>query len=299
MTKRLFCFGLGYTALAFIDHLKEQEKDWHFSGTCRDPGKCQELKKHNIDGFTFNSEQPEEGDIKAIRQALKKASHILISIAPTKDQADPILSHFSEDMSKNLHQNIKWLAYLSTTGVYGDHKGGWVGENTPLTPGTKRGKMRLEAESDWLKLFQEKGLPVHIFRLGSIYGAGRGQLHSLRKGRLQKLVKPGQYFSRIHVSDIAHVLFASLNSPHAGRCYNVVDDLPAPSQEVIDYICDLLHRPHLPEIDFDNADISPMMKSFYSENKRVCNDRIRQELNVKLLYPTYKEGFSHLIKNIG
>lgn len=296
MTKRLFCFGLGYTALTLIDHLKATAEDWRFAGTCRDANKQTSLKNQAIDCFGFDSDEAAKADFEAIRQALEQSTHILVSAAPSEEDGDPVLAHFTQDLMGL--KNLPWLGYLSTTAVYGDQQGGWVDEDTALTPTTERGHARVKSEQAWLDLVRVNALPVHIFRLGSIYGSARGQLHSLLKGRLQKLVKKDQVFSRIHVEDIARILQASMAAPHAGQCYNVVDDLPAPSEDVIDYICDLLGKDPLPALDYDKAELSPMMKSFYSENKRVRNDRLRQELKITLRYPTYKQGFSHLVKSL-
>ncbi len=289
MTQKLFCFGLGYSARNLFRHLQQQDDGWQLSSTC-----CA-LPIHpipDVDMQVFHSREPMEN----AADLLAEASHILISIPPQDGLGDPVLHHHGADIAQL--KNLKWLGYLSTTGVYGDHLGAWVDEETPPTPTSTRGHQRWEAEQGWLKLFNDHQVPVHLFRLGSIYGPGRGQQVQLLKGRAKKFIKPNQYFSRIHVEDITQVLMASLNAPHPGRVYNVVDNLPASPEAVLDYVCDLLQRPHLPAIHIDDAEVSPMMKSFFSENKRVRNDRIRQELGVSLKYPTYKEGFSALVRNL-
>jgi nucleoside-diphosphate-sugar epimerase len=179
---------------------------------------------------------------------------------------------------------IRWLAYLSTTGVYGDRGGEWVEEDSPLSPSTERGRRRLAAERQWLALHASHGLPVHIFRLAGIYGPGRNQLMSVADGTARRIVKPGQVFSRIHVEDIATVLEASMARPNPGAAYNVCDDLPCPPQEVIAFAAELLGRPLPPEIPLDAAELSPMARGFYAESKRVSNRRIKTELGVRLAY---------------
>lgn len=289
MKQKLFCFGLGYSARKLIRHLQEQNTGWQFSGTCRTPS---ESPIHNVDMHIFDGNKP----IMNIQDLLSDVTHILISIAPQDDIGDPVLHHHVAEFSKL--KNLKWLGYLSTTGIYGDRKSGWVNDETAPAPTSSKGRQRHAAEQDWLRVFDSHQLPVHIFRLGSIYGQNRGPLTNLLAGKARKLIKEGQYFSRIHVEDIAQVLLASLKAPNPGRTYNVVDDMPASSPDVLDYICDLLNRPHLPPIDIDDAETSPMMKIFYSENKRVRNDRIKQELGITLKYPTYKEGFKALVREL-
>jgi nucleoside-diphosphate-sugar epimerase len=189
-----------------------------------------------------------------------------------------------------------WAAYLSTTGVYGDHAGGWVDEDTPLTPNTERGEKRVEAEAQWLDLWRETGFPIHLFRLAGIYGPGRNQLLSVLDGSARRIIKPGQVFSRIHVEDIARVLEASMAHPHPGRAYNVCDDEACPPQDVIAHAATLLGRPVPPDIPFADAELSPMARSFYADSKRVSNARIKAELGVTLAYPTYREGLATLAK---
>ncbi len=191
--------------------------------------------------------------------------------------------------------SLAWLGYLSTTGVYGDHQGGWVGESTPLAPSTRRGRWRMEAEAAWQALAAETGLPLHIFRLAGIYGPGRGPFEKVRQGTARRIIKPGQVFSRIHVEDIAQVLEASIARPNPGAAYNLCDDDPAPPEDVIAHAAELLGLPVPPAIPFDEAEMTPMARSFYAESKRVRNDRIKKELGVDLLYPDYRSGLAALL----
>lgn len=281
MQQKLFCFGLGYSAQNLTQHLKQEGAGWQISGSSRT---LSDNNTHFFDGISPMINMDER---------LANVTHMLISIAPQEGKGDPVLHLHCADILKL--KSLKWLGYLSTTGIYGDRSGDWVDDQTAPAPTSLKGRQRLAAEQAWLRLFQDHGLPVHIFRLGSIYGQERGHLVNLLAGKQNKIIKPGQYFSRIHVDDLSQVLMASMKSPNPGRSYNVVDDMPAPTPDIIDYICDLLDRPHLPPIDIGDAEISPMMKMFYSENKRVRNGRIKQELGIRLKYPSYKEGFKTLI----
>lgn len=292
MTGKLFCFGWGYSARHFYGALQRQDPKWQMSGTTTQPPKGTPTQ---ADIHVFDGQTPLDNAL----DLLTDVSHMLISIPPQKDIGDPVLHHHGAHIAQL--KNLKWLGYLSTTGVYGDHDGGWVDEETAPSPTSSRGAQRLAAEQGWLKLWEEHQVPVHIFRLGSIYGPsiygpGRGQHAQLVKGTAKKILKSGQYFSRIHVEDIAQALTASLTHPDPGRIYNLVDNHPTHPEDVLDYVCDLMGRPHLPEITIDDTQVSPMMRSFYSENKRVRNGRMVKELGVTLKYPSYREGFRTLVK---
>jgi nucleoside-diphosphate-sugar epimerase len=191
--------------------------------------------------------------------------------------------------------NLMWLGYLSTTGVYGDRGGGWVDETSELCPGSERGRRRVAAEAGWLQLRRDRGVPVHIFRLAGIYGPGRSPFDALRIGTARRVGKPGQVFSRIHVDDLAVVLLASINRLLPGAVYNVCDDEPASSADVIAHAAALLGVPTPPLMPFDSADLSPMARSFYADNKRVSNALIKKELRVQLRYPNYRAGLAAIL----
>lgn len=218
------------------------------------------------------------------------ASHVLLNAGPT-ETGDPFLSELGPILART---RPRWIGYLSTTGVYGDHQGGWVDEDTPLAPSTRRGELRAQAEAAWQALAAAHELPLHIFRLAGIYGPGRGPFDKLRKGTARRLVKPGQVFSRIHVDDIAQALQASMRKPSPGAIYNLCDDDPAPPQDVIAYAARLVGLPVPPEIPFHEAELSPMARSFYAESKRVRNERIKRDLGVQLLHPSYRDGLRNL-----
>jgi len=216
---------------------------------------------------------------------LDRAGAILSSVAPG-EAGDPVLAALGGAIAARAGQ-VRWVGYLSTTGVYGDRGGDWVDETSACRPDTVRGQRRLDAERAWAAI---PGLPLHIFRLAGIYGPGRGPFARLRAGTARRIVKPGQVFSRIHVADIADVLAASLARPDPGAIYNVCDDLPAPPEDVTAFAAELLGLPVPPAIPFEEAEMSEMARSFYADSKRVRNDRIKRDLGVTLRYPTYREG---------
>ena len=273
----LLCFGFGYSAQAFAARL--DSRAWKISATSRDPEGIAGIESRGFRGLLFDSSLRIAPDV----------THLLISVPPDAN-GDPVLKLFSDELKRS--QQLKWVGYLSTTGVYGDRGGDWVDEEDPLEPNTARGHRRLEAERGWLKLHADDGLPIHLFRLAGIYGPGRNQLLSVLNGSAKRIIKPGQIFSRIHVEDIAGVLAASIAKPNPGCAYNVCDDEPCPPQEVVEYAANLLGKPLPPEIPFEQANLSPMAKSFYADSKRVSNKRMKGELGYKLIYPNYREGLT-------
>ncbi|UYV37467.1 SDR family oxidoreductase [Rhodobacteraceae bacterium D3-12] len=279
MSRTLFTFGHGYSAGALAGLLAPL--GWRLFGTTRDPVKQPAIAAQGVTPLLWPGDD--------LHPALAETTHLLISAAPG-DSGDPVIAEFGSNLAQ-IAPNLEWVGYLSTTGVYGDHAGGWVDETTPLTPSTKRGQQRVKAETQW----QATGLPLHIFRLAGIYGPGRGPFAKVRRGTARRIVKPGQVFSRIHVADIAQTLLASINRPNPGAIYNLCDDDPAPPQDVIAHAATLLGLPLPPAEDFAEADMTPMARSFYAESKRVRNDRIKTDLGVTLHYPTYREGLSALL----
>jgi hypothetical protein len=278
----LFCFGMGYTACKLADIYKK--KGVRTGGTVRSQEKARELQKRGYNALVFSGDAPGNG----VEKALSEASFVLCSIPPDAS-GDPVLHQHGADIIKHA-RNIKWLGYFSTVGVYGDAAGSWVDEETPPAPVNERSKWRLRAEESWLALGRKADIAVHIFRLPGIYGPGRSQLEQVRRGKTRRLVKKGQVFNRIHVADIVNVLDASISAPSPGRVYNICDDEPAPPQDVVTYAAELLDI-ELPEpTPFDPTALSPMAASFYKDNKRVSNRRIKDELGIKLLYPNYRTG---------
>lgn len=281
---RLFCFGIGFTAQALLRQVLPA--GWSVAGTARSDAKCAALDAEDLHMIRFDGTAPLPAG------ALDGVTHVLVSVPPG-EAGDPVLRHHGTDIAAL--PGLKWVGYLSTTGVYGDRGGAWVDEDTPIAPDIDRSARRAEAERGWLDLGRSTGAPVHIFRLAGIYGPGRSAVDNLRAGTALRIVKPGQVFCRIHVEDIAQVLLASMARPNPGRIYNVADDEPAPPQDVITYAADLMGIAPPPEVPFEEAPLSPMARTFYRDSKRVKNQRIRQELGVRLKYPTYREGLRSLV----
>lgn len=283
---RLFCFGLGFTGIALARALRAE--GWSVGGTVRSQEKCEAVRREGIDAHVFDGGKA-TGELLT---SLAMTSAIVVSVPPG-DEGDPVFNAFS-DTIKSM-EGLKWLGYLSTTGVYGNRDGGWVDETSPREPTGQRGRRRVEAEDVWLGLHSEHGVPVHLFRLAGIYGPGRNAVETVRQGRGQRIDKPGQVFSRIHRDDIVNVLKASMAAPNPGAAYNVCDDDPAPPGDVIAHAYELLGMEPPPPIPFDEAELSPMARSFYQDNKRVSNDRIKKELGIELAYPGYRDALPDFI----
>ena len=273
-------FGHGYTAQALTPHLNE--KGWTVFGTSRSKDNFSDIEKSGAIPILWGSDE--------LRSLIKEAASVLSSVAP-KDGNDPVIQMYGEDLKENSSQ-IKWAGYLSTIGVYGDTKGEWVNESSPLKPSTNRGIARVNAEKKWLK---NSFLPSHIFRLGGIYGPNRGPFQKVLQGKAVKIIKPGQVFSRMHILDIVQTLLASISQPKPHSIYNLCDDNPAPPQDVLSYAAKLLSVDQPPTVRFEDADLSEMARSFYAENKRVSNQLIKSELGVDLSYPDYKVGLESLL----
>lgn len=280
MEKTLLSFGHGFTARALARHLVS--RGWRVIGTTRSEGKAHRLMAEGVEPRIWPGAD--------MGPALDAATHLLVSAAPGPD-GDPVLGTLQDEVAARAGQ-FDWVGYLSTTGVYGDHDGGWVDETTPLRPATARGQARVAAEAAWSAI---PGLPLHIFRLAGIYGPGRGPFAKVREGTARRIIKPGQVFSRTHVDDIAQVLLASIDRPRPGAVYNVCDDDPAPPEDVIEEAARLLDLPVPEAEDFDTAEMSAMARSFYSESKKVRNDLIKSELGVTLRFPDYRAGLSALL----
>lgn len=271
----LLSLGHGYSAAALARLLLAE--GWTVAGTTRSAEKARALQAAGITPILW------PGDL---TEALAKATHILASAAPDTG-GDPFLRAAPQIAGAR----AEWVGYLSTTAVYGDHKGGWVDEDTPPNPASERGRWRVMAEDQW----RATGLPVHVFRLAGIYGPGRGPFEKVRNGTARRIVKPGQVFGRIHVDDIAQTLCASIARPDPGATYNLTDDDPAPPEDVIAEAARLLGLPIPPAIPFEQAELTPMARSFYGESKRVGNGRIKRDLGVTLRHPDYRSGLAALL----
>lgn len=275
---------MGYSAARFVQ--RHRAMFGRIAATTRRMDKGAGLIAGGIDAFQFDG-QPSQGLVVAAAEA----SHVLVSIPPG-DKGDPALAALRSLLRAN--KALTWIGYLSTTGVYGDHHGKWVDEDTPVAPQNARSRRRAEAEEAWRALATDTRA-VQIFRLSGIYGPGRNALVEMKSGEAKRIAKPGQVFNRIHVDDIAQVLAAAVRKPAAGPVFNLADDEPASSEEVVAFAAKLLGREPPPLVPLAEARLSEMAQSFWTENKRVRARRIQTELGVDLIYPTYREGLLTLM----
>lgn len=267
----LFCFGFGYTA----GHLaRSLPAGWQIGGTVR-----------HKDGKPGTQLFGDAIDLSGI-------THLLLSIPP-EEAGDPVLLRYRHTL--DAAKDLRWIGYLSTTGVYGDHNGALVDESAPPAPTSERAHRRAAAEREWLEFGEQRDVAVRIFRLAGIYGPGRNALEDLKDGTAKRIVRPGQLFSRIHVEDIAQILRTALITRSDSAIFNLCDDEPAPPAEVVAYAAGLLGIEPPPEIPFEQAALSPMALTFWADNKRVDNRRMKEELGVNLIYPTYREGLKALL----
>jgi nucleoside-diphosphate-sugar epimerase len=282
--QHLFCFGLGYSAVALARRVTTA--GWSVTGTCRSTEKQALLRTAGYSAVLFDRDRPVD------TSALHGVTHLLVSVPPDA-AGDPVLAMHGNGTAAM--EGLAWLGYLSTTGVYGDRGGGWVDETAQLLPTGERGRRRVAAEQGWLDLWNRRGVPVHIFRLAAIYGPGRSAFDALRAGTARRIDKPAQVFSRIHVADLASVLIASMERPRPGAVYNVCDDDPAPPAAVVAHAAELLGIEPPPLVPLDAAGLSPMARSFYDDNKRVANRLLKTELGVTLRYPDYRTGLAAIL----
>jgi nucleoside-diphosphate-sugar epimerase len=285
--KRLFIFGFGDTALQLAR--LAQGRGCAVAGTVRSPEKVRALRASGHDVVDFASGQPMADPADKLRDV----THMLCSIPPDEGGDPAVIAHATDLRVPSL----KWIGYLSTTGVYGDHGGAWVDEATPAAPVSDRAQRRVMAEQQWWDLGARLGVPTHIFRLPGIYGPGRSALDQVRAGTARRIQRAGQVFSRIHVEDIATTVLASMGRTGGSAIYNVADDEPSPQADVVAFACDLLGVPPPPLVDYARveASLSPMARSFYAESRRVKNELIKRELGVTLAYPTYREGLRAIL----
>lgn len=277
---RLLTLGHGYTAAALAPMVLAAGGS--VQAVSRDAAKLEDFAQSGLEPRLWN-------DLSA--HDVQDADAILISAAP-KDSVDPVLEAFGDYFALALPR-LKWIGYLSTIAVYGDQGGAWVDEDTITAPISERGKSRVAAENAWLEL---PVLPVHVFRLGGIYGPGRGPFAKIKAGTAKAIIKPGQYFNRAHVEDMARALWLSMQNPMPGGIYNLVDDEPAAPQDVLNYAAHLMGQGPLPEEPFETAEMSPMARAFYQDNKRVKNAKTKAALGWVLKYSTYREGLEGIAK---
>jgi hypothetical protein len=269
---RLLCLGLGYTAEVLARRLAR--RGFAIVGTTRDVAR----KRASL-GFDDWHLVEWDGTGPLPADVLAESTHLLHSIMP-EAEGDPVLRWHGDELAS---MPKSWIGYLSTTGVYGDHQGAWVDETTPPRPSQDRTRRRLAAEQAW------QGLGAHVFRLAGIYGPGRSALERVERGDTP-IDKPGKLFNRIHVDDIASVLEASIARPNPGRLYDVADGRPASQVDVLAHAAALLGRPIAPAVPFEQAELSPMARTFWADDVRVAARRIRDELGVTLAHPDFRAG---------
>ena len=280
---QLFCFGYGYSAEALARRLSARTTALAGTRTSLAGGPAPlgaRLAEFKGDAV------PD-----AVRGLLTGTTHALVSIPPDLE-GDVVLRHFRDELAAL--PDLAWIGYLSTVGVYGDCQGQWVDETSPTRPISERSLRRVQAERAWLAFAKESGRRVELFRLAGIYGPGRSVIDTIRAGTAKRIVKPGQVFNRIHVDDVARTLAASIDKATGHSIFNVSDDEPAPPQDVVAYAAELMGLPVPPEVAFEASGLKGMAASFWAESKRVRNTRIKADLGVELIYPTYREGLRAL-----
>ncbi len=276
--------GLGFSARAIVRRLRLQAGS--LAATVRDPGRAAALAASGIAGLAYDG----TAAAPALAERLSRTTHLVVS-APPDDAGDPLLRHHAEDLASA--QDLAFIAYLSTVGVYGDHGGAWIDETAECRATTRRNRERIEVEKAWLSLGERIGVPVAVLRLAGIYGPGRNAFVNLAQGSARRIVKPGQVFNRIHVDDIAGATAAAL-ARRAGGIFNVSDDEPAPPQDVITLAAEMMGVAPPPEQPFETAELSPMARSFYGDVKRVSNAKVKRALGLEFVCPTYREGLASL-----
>ena len=284
----IFCFGFGQVAKNFIKKLSIEKYNINLSTTSRSESSKKNFKGINYNSYLFNSEKFDQNLV----VKLKEADHILVSIPP-KDEEDLVIKNFSKFLESS---KVKWVTYLSATSVYGDHKGEWVNENSKTNPISNKGVARLKAENLWTSLEKNNKLPVQIFRLSGIYSNEKNILVRLKSGDVKLINKKDHYFSRIHIDDIANILFKSLSKFKSGEIYNLSDDRPSSSKEIILYGAKMLNIQNIQNIEV-HAIKNEMLKNFYNESKKVSNKKVKNYFNYNLMFPSYIEGLNYIRDN--
>ena len=284
----IFCFGFGQVAKNFISKVNRENYNIDLSSTSRS-----ETAEKNFDGINYKNYQfsTEKYD-KDLIPKLREADHILISIPPIEGE-DLVIKNFSKFLETS---KVKWITYLSATSVYGDHKGEWVNEKSETKPTSPNGLARFKAENSWLSLKMNKNLPVQIFRLSGIYSNEKNILVRLKLGNAKLVNKKNHFFSRIHVEDVANILFKSLSKFKSGEIYNLADNKPSSSEEILLYGAKILNIQNLKKIEVNEIE-SKMLKNFYKDSKKVSNKKIKNYFDYNFKFPTYVEGLNYIRDN--
>jgi NAD dependent epimerase/dehydratase family enzyme len=284
----IFCFGFGQVAKNFIKKLSIEKYNITLTATSRNKSSKENFNGIKYNSYLFNSDKFDNN----LLVELKEADHILVSIPPEK-QEDIVVKNFSKFIEDS---KVQWITYLSATSIYGDHKGEWVSENSKTKPTSLNGIARLKAENSWLSLQMSKNLPVQIFRLAGIYSNEKNILVRLKLGTAKLINKKGHYFSRIHVEDIANILFKSLSKFKSGEIYNLADDKPSSSEKIILYGAKLLNIKNIEKIEINELE-SEMLKTFYKDSKKVSNKKTKKYFFYNFKFPTYVEGLDYIRDN--
>lgn len=279
----VFIFGIGFSSDAAARFLRISQPEVSLSGTVRTPEKAARLRAEGIEAVVFDGTAPGP----EVGAALSQATHVVLSIAPGAEGDPALVQHRAELDAAPL----EWLCYYSTVGVYGDFGGDWIDESAPLVPRNERSDRRVLAEQAWRDYAAARGVPLTILRLAGIYGTGRSTFDKLRDGTARRVIKPGQVFNRIHVDDIGRVT-ALAAAQRLDGTFNLADDLPAPPQDLVTHAAGLLGIEPPAEVAFETAEMTPMQRSFYADNKRVSNAAIKAALEIELLYPNYEAGLA-------
>ncbi len=279
----VFFFGMGYSSRATARALHDLgDPTIPVAGTTRSAESAETFVDSNYRIHVFDGEDPGP----TLAEDLRRATHVIVSIPPD-ERGDAALLHHRADL--DAAPGLRWIGYFSTVGVYGDFGGAWIDEEAPTRPVNLRSQQRVAAEQLWRDYAAARGVPLFIERLAGIYGPGRSAFDKLREGTARRIVKPGQVFNRIHVADIGRITALAARARLAGT-YNLADAEPAPPQDLVSYAASVMGVPAPPELPFDQAELTPMARSFYADNKRVSARRVLEALGTQLLYPTYREG---------
>ncbi len=286
---KVFCFGFGQVAESFINKLIKEKKDFDLSVTSR-----QETHKIEFNNIKMNSYQFTDDKFdNSIKNKIEEADYILVSIPPINGK-DIVANYLETNLKKII--NCKWITYLSATSVYGDHKGNWVNEDSATQPTSENGISRLKAEKNWKSLSSKKNYPLQIFRLAGIYSNEFNILKRLKTGKVQIVDKKNHFFSRIHVDDIANILFKSLDNFKNNEIYNICDDKPTSQIEVAAYGAKLLKIEKPDTVKLEEVE-SEMLKNFYKDSKKVDNKKMKTFFKYDLKYPSYEEGLNYIFNN--
>ena len=280
----LFCFGFGYTARALADRIVTNGA--RLTGTTTSADKANAMAKAGVTARIWRGDE-------FAPSWLDDANALLISVPPGDEGCPAYIA--AHKAIADRHGQWRWIGYLSTNGVYGDHDGAGVDEASPMRATTERAKRRITAEQQWLDLAARSNLPISVFRLPGIYGPGRSAIDTVLAGKARRIFKEGQVFNRMHVADIAAVLEAAIKQPRLHNIYNLADDEPSPPQDVIEYASGLLDRPVPPLLPIEEVEMTPMARSFYADNKRISNQRIKDAFGISLQFPTYREGLKAIV----